>query len=161
MTFTTRTWISLVCVFILTAPYPANTTPDTVHKGLWENSDGETVTMPCPAKSLYADRALKLPQTCRTEQAGVWMSVDSHSALKTENARLTAELNETKQALAIARLRLANERSEISNYFKTTASKLELIESGLSQEKFSWGSAGIGLATGLTFCGGVWLGGGF
>ncbi len=159
--FTIHTWISLVCLLVLTVPFAANTTPDVVQRGLWVKSDGQTISMLCPAKALYANRALKLPQTCRTEQAGVWLSVDSHTALKAENAKLKAELDKTKEALAIARLQLANERSEISNYFKTTASKLELIESGLSQDRFSWGSAGIGLATGLTFCGGVWLGGAF
>ena len=161
MTCATPTWIKFLCIALVALPLAANTKPKAISMGVWETSDGREAMMHCPTEDLYRDRSIKLPKGCKTQAPGVWLSVSTHRALGAENARLKAKLENTEKALAELRAVLKSERLEISNYFKTTSSKLELIEKGLTQEKFSWASAGLGFAGGLTFCGGAWLGGSF
>lgn len=157
----THTWTKIVLVLAVILPAGAIGEPAVRPMGVWVTSDGSEAMMSCPTEDMYGDRALKMPKWCKAQVAGVWLSLDAHSGLKARAVRAETELAETKRALDELRESIKGERLELSSYFKQTSSRLELIKEQVSQEKFSWSSAGIGIATGMAFCGGAWLGASF
>lgn len=157
----THTWTKICFLLFVVVPVSATSSPDSLSYGEWVKSDGTSVSMRCPTPDLFSDRPLKLPKTCESHAPGVWLSVSQHKTLVAKNAELEAKLKATQAALDELRRTIRSERLELSNYFKSSSSQLNYIQKSLSQDKFSWSSAGIGLATGLTFCGGAWLGASF
>ena len=175
MTQTTLTWIRRVVipVLVLIVAQLVYATANGKRKrgvnidevGVWTLSDGREAPMTCPKAEVYDHRALKLPKWCKTKVAGVWLSVTTYGALKSRVVELEAELEGTRQALTALRSEIRKERLDTASYFQNTSNRLRSIEQDLTKdlarERFSWSSASLGLATGLTFCGGAWLGGTF
>lgn len=59
--------------------------------GVWINTDGERVEVPCPPASEYGSRT-RLPAGCRAEVAGVWLSVERYRELEINLAKREADL---------------------------------------------------------------------
>jgi hypothetical protein len=158
---TTHSWSSWVggCMLAVGLLHFARAEVPPVSTGLWVKSDGSQTQMACPSRDKYGKKALKLPSGCLVQAPGVWISVDRHRALVGEAAAQEARLKGTREAIKGLRDTLDSERLATASYFQETSSKLDSIAGRISGEAFHWRSAGIGLATGVAMCGGVFVGG--
>lgn len=77
--------------------------------GVWVNTDGSIVEMPCPDRPDYGDRT-RLPSGCRVEIAGVWLSTARYKKLEVDLA--AAEQEVKSQQELISALKLALKKSE-------------------------------------------------
>jgi len=152
--FTVLLVIQLVYASTRAQPYSP-----TEPSGKWVQSDGSEIAMRCPGSDKYGDRALKMPSGCVVHVPGVWVSLDRFAALKSESKSLQATLEATKSLLEQTRADLLSERQEFSKYLRRTENKLDSIGDDLRSSRFSWTSAGVGLAFGASMCGGVLIGG--
>ena len=79
--------------------------------GVWVQSDGTSVTVPCP-RGEYSDSRARLPKGCETLSAGIWLSVSKYKEMEVEISGLKAKDKGKSEEIA----RLKKEISKLQSH---------------------------------------------
>lgn len=80
--------------------------------GTWVNPDGTLVEAECPSILEYSDRVL-LPESCRVEVPGVWLSTARYKDLEVSLAEARSEVSTQAEYIRVLKNQLKEAQNEL------------------------------------------------